>query len=86
MRLQGDELKRRLMEEVPQEPITADPREDDEDDEDVPEEDDEHGVKLADSGSTRTRGKNGGKGDTRDPRETTASGETLAPARGEPWP
>ena len=52
MRLQGDELTRRLMEEVPQEPITADPREDDEDDEndeDVPEEDDEHGVKLADS-------------------------------------
>jgi hypothetical protein len=44
MSLQGDEqdLKRRLMEEVPQEPITADPREDDED-EDVPEEDDEHG-------------------------------------------
>lgn len=44
MSLQGDEqdLKRRLMEEVPQEPITADPREDD-DDEDVPEEDDEHG-------------------------------------------
>jgi hypothetical protein len=32
--------KRRLMEEVPQEPITADPREDEED-EDVPEEEDE---------------------------------------------
>ena len=45
MSLHGDEqdLKRRLMEEVPQEPITADPREDDGDDEDVPEEDDEHG-------------------------------------------
>jgi hypothetical protein len=44
MSLQGDEqdLKRRLMEEVPQEPITADPGEDDED-EDVPEEDDERG-------------------------------------------
>ena len=44
MSLQGDEqhLKRRLVEEVPHEPITADPREDDED-EDVPEEDDEHG-------------------------------------------
>lgn len=45
MSLQSDEqdLKRRLMEEVPRGPITADPREDDEDDEDVPEEDDEHG-------------------------------------------
>jgi len=32
--------KRRLMEEVPQEPITADPREDEEG-EDVPEEEDE---------------------------------------------
>jgi hypothetical protein len=44
MNSQSDEqdLKRRLMEEVPQEPITADPLEDDED-EDVPEEDDEHG-------------------------------------------
>jgi hypothetical protein len=44
MSLQSDEqdLKRRLMEDVPQEPITADPPEDDED-EDVPEEDDEHG-------------------------------------------
>jgi hypothetical protein len=42
--LQAEEqvLKRRLMEEVPQEPITADPREDDED-EDVPEEDEERG-------------------------------------------
>jgi len=50
MRLPGDEQDpKRLMEEVPQEPITADPREDDEDDEDLPEEDDEHGVKLADS-------------------------------------
>jgi hypothetical protein len=42
MSLQAEEqvLKRRLMEEVPQEPITADPREDEEDeeDEDVPEE------------------------------------------------
>jgi hypothetical protein len=56
MRLQGDELKRRLMEEVPQEPITADPREDDEDDEDVPEEDDEHGVKLADSANNSNSG------------------------------
>jgi hypothetical protein len=39
MSLQAEEqvLKRRLMEEVPQEPITADPRED----EDVPEEEDE---------------------------------------------
>jgi len=44
MRLQSDEQDlRHLMEEVPKEPITADPREDDEDDEDVPEEDDEHG-------------------------------------------
>ena len=33
-------LKRRLMEEVPQEPITADPREDEED-EDAPEEEEE---------------------------------------------
>ena len=43
MSLQAEEqvLKRRLMEEVPQEPITADPREDDEEDEDVPEEEDE---------------------------------------------
>ena len=32
--------KRRLMEEIPQEPITADPREDEEG-EDVPEEEDE---------------------------------------------
>ena len=56
MRLQGDELTRRLMEEVPQEPITADPREDDEDDEDVPEEDDEHGVKLADSANDSNSG------------------------------
>jgi hypothetical protein len=44
------------MEEVPQEPITADPREDDEDDEDVPEEDDEHGVKLADSANDSNSG------------------------------
>lgn len=52
MSLQGDEpdLKRRLMEEVPQDPITGDPREDDEDDEDVPEEDDERG------GQARTLG------------------------------
>ena len=56
MRLQGDELNRRLMEEVPQQPITADPREDDEDDEDVPEEDDEHGVKLADSAKDSNSG------------------------------
>lgn len=59
MRLQGDEPKRRLMEEVPQEPITADPREDDEDDEDdedVPEEDDEHGVQLADSAKDSNSG------------------------------
>ena len=56
MRLEGDELKRRLMEEVPQEPITADPREDDEDDEDVPEEDEEHGVKLADSANDSNSG------------------------------
>jgi hypothetical protein len=44
MSVQSDEqdLKRRLMEEVPQEPITADPPEDDED-EAVPEGDDEHG-------------------------------------------
>ena len=44
MSLQSDEqdLKRRLMEDVPREPIRADPPEDDED-EDVPEEDDEHG-------------------------------------------
>jgi hypothetical protein len=43
MRLQAQEQvvkRRRLMEEVPQEPITADPRED-EDDGDVPEEEDE---------------------------------------------
>jgi hypothetical protein len=41
MNSQSDEqdLKRRLMEEIPQEPITADPPEDDEDEE----EDDEHG-------------------------------------------
>ena len=44
------------MEEVPQEPITADPREDDEDDEDVPEEDDEHGVQLADSAKDSNSG------------------------------
>ena len=56
MRLEGDELKRRLMEEVPQEPITADPREDDEDEEDVPEEDDEHGVTLADSANDSNSG------------------------------
>ena len=56
MRLQGDDLKRHLMEEVPQEPITADPREDDEDDEDVPEEDDEHGVQLADSAKDSNSG------------------------------
>ena len=57
MRLEGDELKRpRLMEEVPQEPITADPREDDEDDEDVSEEDEEHGVKLADSANDSNSG------------------------------
>ena len=56
MRLQGDELKRRLMEEVPQEPITADLREDDEDDEDVSEEDDEHGVQLADSAKDSNSG------------------------------
>ena len=80
MSLPGDELKRRLMEEVPQEPITADPREDGEDDEDVP--DDEHGVKLADSANESNSGENDGTGDTRDPRETTASGETLAPAQG----
>jgi hypothetical protein len=46
MSLEGDEqdLKRRLMAEVPLEPMTTDPREDDEDDEDVSEEeDDEHG-------------------------------------------
>jgi len=43
MSLQDDEQDpKRLMEEVPQEPITADPREDDQD-EDVPEEDDERG-------------------------------------------
>jgi hypothetical protein len=43
MSLQAEEqaLKRRVMQEVPQEPITADPREDEEDDEDVPEEEDE---------------------------------------------
>jgi hypothetical protein len=45
MSLQAEEQvpKRRLMEQVPQEPITADPREDDEEDEDVPEEDEERG-------------------------------------------
>ena len=43
MSLQDDEQDpKRLMEEVPQEPITADPREDDQD-EDVPEADDERG-------------------------------------------
>jgi hypothetical protein len=42
MSLQAEEQvpKRRLMEEVPQEPITADPPEEDED---VPEEDEERG-------------------------------------------
>lgn len=59
--------------------------EDDEDDEDVPEEDDEHGVKLAGSANELNSGGNDGKGDMRDPRETTASRETLAPAQGEPW-
>jgi hypothetical protein len=45
MSLQAEQQvpKRRLMEEVPQEPITADPPEDDEEDEDVPEEDEERG-------------------------------------------
>ena len=36
-------LKRRLMEEVPQEPITADPREDEEDEDASEEEDEERG-------------------------------------------
>jgi hypothetical protein len=42
MSLQAEEqvLKRRLMEEVPQEPITADPREDEED-EGLPEEEED---------------------------------------------
>jgi hypothetical protein len=37
MSLQGDDLKRRLMEKVPQEPITADNPSEDDQDEDVPE-------------------------------------------------
>jgi len=71
------------MEEVPQEPITADPREDDEDAEDVPEEeDDEHGSSSQTRPNELNSGENDGRGDTRDPRETTASGETLAAVQG----
>jgi hypothetical protein len=43
MSIQGDEQDRkRLMEKVPQEPITADNPSEDDQDEDVPENDDEH--------------------------------------------
>jgi hypothetical protein len=69
------------MEEVPQEPITADPREDDEDDEDVPEEDVEHGVKLADSANELNSGKNDGKGDATPGRRRRA-GRPSRPPRG----
>jgi hypothetical protein len=81
MSLQAKEqvLKRRLMEEVPQEPITADPREDEED-EDVPEEEDEERggqarrvVQRAELGGERRQGGTH--------RPETRSGEIVSCAR-----
>jgi hypothetical protein len=75
MSLQAEEqvLKRRLMEEVPQEPITADPREDEED------EDEERGGQARRVAQRAELGGERRQGGTHRPE--TRSGEIVSRAR-----
>lgn len=79
MSVQAEEevLKRRLMEEVPQEPITADPREDEEDENVAEEEDEERGGQARRIGQRAELGAEAGR--ARAGRRRGAGRPSLAP-------